>query len=181
MSAGAQRDDITSTVARDMVNEPRAGPSPSRPIVAASGSTTPASRQPAAAELDPGLAKRLDRRVLVVDDNAMSQRFAVRMLECCGFEPDTASNGTEAVEAVEREVYDVVFMDLQMPVMDGLQATREIRRRLPPGRQPHIAGVTSGASGARREACVQAGMDDLVNKPLRAGDLVRAIEQSRRH
>ena len=150
------------------------------PVGSAASDDAPAGRPPADSELDPGLAERLDRRVLVVDDNMLNQRVAVRMLECCGFAPDTACNGAEAVQALEREPYDVVFMDIQMPEMDGLEATREIRRRLPPGRQPHIAGITSGASGAQREDCVRAGMDDLMNKPLRAGDLVRTIERSRR-
>jgi CheY-like chemotaxis protein len=118
--------------------------------------------------------------VLVVDDNAMNQLVAVRMLEYCGFAPDTASNGVEAVAAVEQRTYDVVFMDIQMPEMDGLEATREIRRRLPHARQPHIAGVTAGVSARDRDDCVWAGMDDLLAKPLRAEDLVRAIERSRR-
>jgi CheY-like chemotaxis protein len=149
-------------------------------VPAAMQGSTLGREPPTVTELDPGLAARLERRVLVVDDNRMNQRVVVRMLEYCGFAPDTASDGAEAVAALERETYDVVFMDIQMPRMDGLEATREIRRRLPPGRQPHIAGITSGASGAQRADCVRAGMDDLMSKPLQAGDLVRTIEQSRR-
>jgi len=118
-------------------------------------------------------------RVLVVDDNPVSRLVAVRMLACCGYEADTANDGVEAVAAVQRQPYDVVFMDVQMPEMDGIEATRQIRRRLPPSRQPRIAALTGAASDADRDDCLRAGMDDVVTKPFRAEDLVSTIERSR--
>ena len=130
--------------------------------------------------LDPRLAERSARRILVVDDNPVNQLVAVRMLEYCGYAPDMAADGLEAVAAVERQPYDLVLMDIQMPEMDGIEATREIRRRLPPSRQPHIAGLSAAASIEDRDDCLRAGMDDLMIKPFRPEHLMRAIERSRR-
>ena len=118
-------------------------------------------------------------RVLVVDDNPVSRLLAVRMLACCGYPADTANDGVEAVAAVQRRPYDVVFMDVQMPEMDGIEATRQIRRRLPQARQPRIAALTGAASDSDRDDCLRAGMDDVVTKPFRTEDLLSAIERSR--
>jgi len=141
------------------------------------GRPTPA-RPAAVTGLDPELAKRIPRRILIVDDNVMNQKVAVRMLEYCGYRPDTAANGLEAVSALNRQPYDIVFMDLQMPEMDGLQATEQIRRELEPRRQPYIVGLTAAAFEEDRQACLIAGMDDQITKPFRPEMLVQAVLES---
>ena len=134
----------------------------------------------AIAGLDAGLAARIPRRILVVDDNVMNQKVAVRMLESCGYRPDAAANGLEAVSALRRQPYDLVFMDLQMPDMDGLDATRQIRAELAPERQPHIVGLTAAAFDEDRQACLIAGMDDQITKPFRPEVLMKAVLESLR-
>ena len=87
-----------------------------------------------------------------------------------------AANGQDALTALERERYDLVFMDVQMPVMDGLEATRQIRQRWPAERQPRIVAMTANALQSDREACLQAGMDDYLRKPVQAKELRAALE-----
>jgi len=115
-------------------------------------------------------------RVLLAEDNEVNQQVALRMLQRLGFEPDLAVNGREALQAMRRVNYGLVFMDLQMPEMDGLEATREIRRSLP-HRRTRIVAMTANAMAGDREACLLAGMDDYVAKPVRQEDLAAAIER----
>ncbi len=110
-------------------------------------------------------ARRL--RVLLAEDNPINQQVAVRMLHRLGHDVEVAHNGQEAVDRVESEPFDIVLMDLQMPAMDGLDATREIRRRLAPDRQPRIVALTANAMQADRQRCLEAGMDDYIAKPFR--------------
>jgi len=117
------------------------------------------------------------RCVLVVDDNAVNQRVAMRMLERLGLRIDVAANGVEAVRMVSQLPYDAVFMDCQMPEMDGYAATREIRRMEQPGERIAIIAMTAEALMGARERCVAAGMDDYISKPVRLEDLTRAIEK----
>jgi len=112
--------------------------------------------------------------VLVVDDNTVNQMVAVRMLERLGHRADVASNGLEAVEAVDRVHYAAVLMDCRMPVMDGYEATREIRRRRPHDRLPIIA-LTGNAIQEEGERMLQAGMDDHLLKPVRLEALAAAL------
>ena len=107
----------------------------------------------------------------------MNQKLALRLLSQMGYQADVAANGIEAVEAVERQEYDLVLMDVQMPEMDGLQATREIRASQPDD-GPRIVAMTANAMDGDREACFEAGMDDYVSKPIRVDELVAAIESS---
>jgi signal transduction histidine kinase/CheY-like chemotaxis protein/HPt (histidine-containing phosphotransfer) domain-containing protein len=125
---------------------------------------------------DRGVAERHPLRILVVEDNAVNQRVALRLLERFGYRPDVAANGAEAVDAVMRLPYDLVFMDVQMPVMDGLEATRLIRRLNPPDQGPRIVAMTADAMSDDRERCLDAGMDDFVAKPIRAESLLAVLQ-----
>jgi signal transduction histidine kinase/ActR/RegA family two-component response regulator len=116
-------------------------------------------------------------RVLVVDDNAVNQRVAVRMLERLGLRIDVAGNGLEAVRMLRELPYDAVFMDCQMPEMDGYAATREIRRTEKPGQHMAIIAMTAEALAGAREHCLSAGMDDYISKPVKLDDLSRAIQK----
>jgi CheY-like chemotaxis protein len=114
-------------------------------------------------------------RVLLAEDNAVNQRLGRLMVEKLGHRVDTVGNGLEAIEAVQRVPYDVVLMDVEMPEMDGLEATRAIRRRLPANRQPQIVAITAGALVEDRHACTEAGMDDYMAKPIRLEILDAAL------
>jgi PAS domain S-box-containing protein len=124
--------------------------------------------------LDPGQAEAHPLRILLVEDNVVNQKLATRMLGLMGYRPDVASNGVEAIDAVERQTYDLVLMDVQMPEMDGLEATRRIVARLGEAR-PRIVAMTANAMDGDRERCLAAGMDGYVSKPIRVEELVGAI------
>jgi CheY-like chemotaxis protein len=115
--------------------------------------------------------------VLVVDDNAVNQRVAGRLLERIGLRVDAARNGAEAMRMLKELPYDAVFMDCQMPEMDGYAATREIRRREKPGEHIAIIAMTAEALAGAREQCLAAGMDDYIAKPVKLEDLSRAVEK----
>src|SRR6185503_5964566 len=136
------------------------------------------------AKLDPGLAARLPLRVLLCDDNAINQKVAVRLLQQMGYRPDQAANGIEALAQLDRQPYDLIFMDVMMPEMDGLEATRQIRaRQKDPGRFPNykspmiIVAMTASAMQGDREKCIAAGMDDYIAKPVRLEDVRTIVER----
>jgi CheY-like chemotaxis protein len=116
-------------------------------------------------------------RVLVVEDNAVNQMVAARLLEKLGCRVDVAANGREAVEMVGLLPYDAIFMDCQMPEMDGFEATQEIRRREGSSVHRPIIAMTANAMRGDRERCLDAGMDDYVSKPIRKADLLEALER----
>ena len=118
-------------------------------------------------------------RILLAEDNAMNQKVALRLLERLGYRADVASNGLEALAALERQPYDVVLMDVQMPELDGLDASRRICERWPPESRPHIIAMTANALPEDREACFAAGMNDYVAKPIRADELAAALKRVR--
>ena len=108
----------------------------------------------------------------------VNQKLALRLLQQMGYRADLASNGIEAIESVERQPYDVVLMDVQMPEMDGLEATRRITARWPDAAQrPRIVAMTANAMQGDREECLAAGMDDYVIKPIRVDALVQALNK----
>src|SRR5262249_48039409 len=106
---------------------------------------------------------------------AVNQKVALMLLDRLGYRADVAWNGLEAIAALEQRQYDVVLMDVQMPDLDGLDATRQIRDRWPEGERPHIVAMTANAMQADPEACFAAGMDDSVAKPIRPELLADAL------
>ncbi|MCO6451640.1 MAG: GAF domain-containing protein [Caldilineales bacterium] len=132
---------------------------------------------PARPSLDADMASRHPLRILVAEDNAINQKLALRLLSNMGYRADVAANGLEAIQAVERQRYDVILMDVQMPEMDGLEATRQIRKLLGL-HQPHIVAMTANAMQGDREEALAAGMDDYVSKPIRVEELVSALENA---
>jgi signal transduction histidine kinase/DNA-binding response OmpR family regulator len=138
------------------------------------------SRAYVAAPAGERLADRHPLRVLVAEDNGVNQKVALAMLRHLGYRADLAADGLEAVEAVRRVPYDVVFMDLQMPELDGVDATRQIIAEHPPGRRPRIIALTANAFEEDREACLAAGMDDYVSKPLKTETLEAALTRAAR-
>jgi len=126
------------------------------------------------------LADRHPLRVLVAEDNGVNQKVALAMLRHLGYRADLAADGVEAVEAVRRVPYDVVFMDLQMPELDGMDATRQIHAEHAPGRRPRIIALTANAYDEDREACLKVGMDDYLSKPLKTELLEAALQRASR-
>ena len=117
-------------------------------------------------------------RLLVAEDNEVNQKVAGLMLGRLGQRPDIVANGQEALEAVRRTDYDLVLMDVQMPVMDGLEATRRIRTELPAARQPRIVAMTANALDEHRTESLEAGMDGHLAKPVRPEDLVAMLQRA---
>jgi signal transduction histidine kinase/DNA-binding response OmpR family regulator/HPt (histidine-containing phosphotransfer) domain-containing protein len=143
------------------------------------GGGRPAARRDSAAraKFDGAMGRRLPLRILLAEDNPTNRELALLMLGRLGYEADVASNGAEAVEAAGRKVYDLVLMDIQMPELDGIAATRRIRAELGGG-GPRIAAMTAHALPGDREACLAAGMDDYLVKPIGISDLVAALERA---
>ncbi len=126
---------------------------------------SPAEPPPAASDLDTAMRQlHAGQRILLVEDNPINQEVATELLSSVGLEVEVAGDGRQAVQLAMSRNYDLVLMDMQMPVMDGLSATREIRTRL--GRRLPIVAMTANAFGEDRAACLQAGMNDHVGKPV---------------
>ena len=145
----------------------------------ASAPSTAAVPTAAKPKIDATLAERHPLRILLAEDNVVNQKLALRLLQQMGYRADVASNGIEAVESIGRQPYDLVLMDVQMPEMDGLEATRRIVATWPPDRRPRIVAMTANAMQGDREACLAAGMDDYVTKPIRVDALVEALNQAK--
>jgi PAS domain S-box-containing protein len=126
---------------------------------------------------DRPIAEEIPLTVLLAEDNAVNQKVALRFLERMGYNADAVGNGLEAVNALQSRNYDLVLMDLQMPEMDGLEASRRIRRTLPADRQPKIIALTANAMQGDREICLDAGMDDYISKPVKMHEIVAAIRR----
>jgi signal transduction histidine kinase/DNA-binding response OmpR family regulator len=135
------------------------------------------SAAPARVAIDPGMGVRHPLRILVAEDNAVNQKLALRILQQMGYRADLASNGIEAIESVERQPYDVVLMDVQMPEMDGLEAARRITSKWAQDARPRIVAMTANAMAGDREMCLAAGMDDYITKPIRVEQLVDALSR----
>jgi CheY-like chemotaxis protein/HPt (histidine-containing phosphotransfer) domain-containing protein/anti-sigma regulatory factor (Ser/Thr protein kinase) len=127
--------------------------------------------------IDATLAQRVPLSILVVEDSAINQKLAVGMLHKFGYDCDVAADGAEALALVAARRYDLVFMDLQMPVMDGLEASRRITAMLPAQRRPRIVAMTANALPGDRQRCVDAGMDDYMAKPILPAAVQALIER----
>lgn len=119
-------------------------------------------------------------RILLAEDNVVNQRMAQLLLERLSQRADVVSNGIEAVDAATQLPYDLILMDVLMPELDGLDATRRIRERLPKDRQPRIIAMTANALSGDRERCLAAGMDDYISKPVQLEELAKVIQRQRR-
>ena len=124
---------------------------------------------------DAGMAERLPLRILLAEDNVVNQKVAQHMLARLGYRVDLAANGLEVLDALQRQTYDVVLMDVQMPEMDGLEATRRIHAQRPPAERPYIIAMTAHALTGDAEKCLAAGMDNYVSKPVQLGKLIDAL------
>ena len=150
-------DTLVSLLAREVISK-TAAPKTAKPLT------------------DPEMATRHPLRILLAEDNVVNQKLALRLLQKLGYRADLASNGVEAIESVERQTYDVVLMDVQMPEMDGLEASRRITTAKSRGERPRIVAMTANAMQGDRETCLAAGMDDYIAKPIRVDHLVEALK-----
>lgn len=125
---------------------------------------------------DSALASRVPLRILIAEDNPINQKVAVAMLERLGFHPLVASTGTEAVEMTRRYPFDLILMDMQMPELDGIGATRQIRM-LPTIEQPWIVALTASVVEEQRQLCLKAGMNDFIEKPVEIESIIEVVEK----
>jgi len=127
------------------------------------------------AKLDKKLAEKLPLKILVAEDNLINQKLAVRLLQQMGYSADVASNGLEVLEALNRQHYEIVFMDIQMPEMDGLEATKHILKNRKLELRPKIIAMTANVMQGDREICIEAGMNDYIGKPILIEEVQRAL------
>jgi PAS domain S-box-containing protein len=125
------------------------------------------------------MAQQFPRRILLAEDNLINQKVALRMLQRLGYRADVAGNGLEVLEGLHRQQYDVILMDVQMPEMDGLAATKENKRLWSTAEQPYIIAMTANASEGDQHICLTAGMDDYLAKPIKLDLLTQALARSR--
>ncbi|KAM3111700.1 PAS domain S-box protein [Phormidesmis sp. 146-33] len=119
-------------------------------------------------------------RILLAEDNVVNQKVALHLLQRLGYRADVAGNGLEVLEALRRQAYDVVLMDVQMPEMDGLITTQQIHQEWAPRLRPYIIAMTANAMQGDRQTCLDVGMDDYLSKPIRIEALMRALNQAHR-
>ncbi len=136
---------------------------------------TPTSTGGQKMALDPTTAQKHPLRILLAEDNAVNQKLALRLLQQMGYRADVAGNGIEVLQSLERQTYDAILMDVQMPEMDGLEASRQINKRWARHDRPRIIAMTANAMQGDREMCLAAGMDDYLTKPIRVEELVTAL------
>jgi CheY-like chemotaxis protein/HPt (histidine-containing phosphotransfer) domain-containing protein len=134
-------------------------------------------RAPTAPALDATLAHRLPLRVLLADDNPINQKVGQSVLQKLGYRADIVHNGIEVLKALEQKAYDILFLDIQMPEMDGLETSRRICQRWSADKRPRIIAMTGNALMGDRERCLQAGMDDYISKPVRIAELQSVLER----
>jgi CheY-like chemotaxis protein len=133
----------------------------------------PAPRQQQVLSVD--FASKYPLRILIAEDNEVNQLVITRTLAKLGYQADVANHGLEVLQKLEKDLYDIIFMDVQMPEMDGLEATRRIRRKQI--QQPVIVALTANAMQGDKEICLQAGMNDYVNKAINLHGLMACLEK----
>jgi signal transduction histidine kinase/HPt (histidine-containing phosphotransfer) domain-containing protein/BarA-like signal transduction histidine kinase len=134
-------------------------------------------KAPVTPALDASLARRLPLRLLLADDNVINQKVGQSVLQRLGYRADIANNGLEVLKALEQKVFDILFLDVQMPEMDGLEAARRICKQWPSEKRPRIIAMTGNALMGDRERCLDAGMDDYISKPVRIAEIQAALEK----
>jgi CheY-like chemotaxis protein len=136
----------------------------------------PAETQRAKQVLSEEFAEKYPLRIMIAEDNLVNQKLAVRVLNKLGYKKiDIAQNGLEAIEKISQQFYEIILMDVQMPEMDGLEATRQIRATA--GERPIIIAMTANAMESDREDCIQAGMDDYISKPIKLETVIKMLEK----
>jgi CheY-like chemotaxis protein len=126
-------------------------------------------------QFDPTFSEQAPLRTLLAEDNVVNQRPALKILERLGYRADVAGNGREVLEVLQRRQYDLIYMDMQMPEMDGLDCARNIRRLLDHDHRPYIVAMTANAMTEDRDACLAAGMDGYVSKPTALKELQKSL------
>jgi CheY-like chemotaxis protein len=140
-------------------------------------------RPPDPPKSEKSLAAQIPLRILLVDDNAINQKVAVRIMQQFGYQPEVAGNGREALDKLDRQPFDFIFMDVMMPELDGLEATKLLRKRQMIGGYTNyqsrivIVAMTAHAMQGDREKCIASGMDDYLAKPVRPKDVREMIER----
>lgn len=119
-------------------------------------------------------------RILIVDDNEINRKVLHSMLSHLGYRADMVTNGQEAIQALKEQPYDLVFMDIQMPIMDGLQTAQTIRQNLADNDYPYIIAITAYADRFDKETCIHAGMNDFLSKPATLDDIRVAIQSAQK-
>jgi PAS domain S-box-containing protein len=150
-------------------------------LVLSLGGTSPgkAMVSPRTNSFDRDLGRDHPLDILLAEDNVVNQKVALLLLDRLGYRADVAASGLEVIEAVQRQPYDVILMDVHMPEMDGIEATRQLFDTLPPTEQPYIIAMTAAAMQEDRERCRQVGMHNFISKPVKVDELVRALLQAR--
>ena len=146
------------------------------PAEAVDASLVPKPARPGG--IDTSLGSRLPMRILLAEDNPINQKVGIRLLEKLGYHPDLAANGQEALDAVRRQSYDIVLMDMQMPIMDGLEASRGLVQEYEAQTRPLLVAMTANILESDRQACRNAGMDDFLAKPVLLSDLHKLLERA---
>ncbi|HEY6451968.1 MAG TPA: response regulator [Steroidobacteraceae bacterium] len=124
-----------------------------------------------------GLAQRLPLRILVAEDNPLNVKLITMVMAGLGYRPDIAADGLEVIAALRRQPYDVVLMDVRMPRMDGIEAARRICREWPRGRRPRLIALTAGVTPEERQACLDAGMEECLSKPVARARLAQLLQR----
>ena len=132
---------------------------------------------PVSSEFDATMAERLPLRILLADDNLINQKVGVKMLQRLGYRPEVAANGVEVIKLLDQQPFDLIFLDVQMPEMDGYEAARRIRQKWADPQRPNLIAMTGNALEGDRERCLEAGMDDYVAKPVRIPELQAVIQR----
>jgi PAS domain S-box-containing protein len=144
-----------------MGHQPRGVPKPTKPL-----------------KINAEMADLYPLRILIAEDNPVNQKVTASILERLSYRPDIVANGMEVLQALERQAYDVILMDVQMPEMDGEEATSAIRQGWPPDRQPMIIAMTAHVLTGDKKRYMDAGMDDYLSKPVQVGELIGTLQRA---